>query len=314
MYWKENINCFLVRIKRKVLDMKQSVITIGNFDGVHLGHQAILNKVVDVADKENLKSIVVSFDSVINKTDVLLTTEQEKIDLLNSFSIDEILILKVSKKLVSTSADDFFEKFLVKKLNVKHIVVGYDAAFGKNREGNISWLKKKVKEKNIKLDIVKPVKINNIIISSSKIRDLIIKNKIDLANKMLGRFFEINGKHISGNKIGRTIGFPTINVETDKFKLLPKGVFGCLLVDKNNNSFFGLLNIGLRPTFKLKKSILSTEVHLLNFEGVWKQKNIKLLILKFIRKEKSFSSVDLLIKNIKKDIDNFKSQLKSFIL
>ena len=294
--------------------MQETAVTIGNFDGVHIGHQTILKKLIDVADKENLESIVITFDFTINKTDLLLSTNKEKIDQLSAFPIDKILILNVDKNLISTTADEFFDKILVEQLNVKHIVVGYDAAFGKNREGNISWLKKKVKEKNIKLDIVKPVKINNIIISSSKIRDLIIKNKIDLANKMLGRFFEINGKHISGNKIGRTIGFPTINVETDKFKLLPKGVFGCLLVDKNNNSFFGLLNIGLRPTFKLKKSILSTEVHLLNFEGVWKQKNIKLLILKFIRKEKSFSSVDLLIKNIKKDIDNFKSQLKSFIL
>lgn len=280
---------------------KGSVITIGNFDGVHLGHQTILKKLVDISKKENLKSIVISFDLSINKTDLLLSTEQEKIELLSDFALDEILILKVDKKLISTSADEFFENILIEQLNVKHIVVGYDAAFGKDREGNISWLKKKVKEKNIKLDIVSPVKVNNKIVSSSKIKQLISKNKIELANKMLGRFFEINGKHISGNKIGRTIGFPTINVEIDKSKILPRGVFGCFLIGKKKK-YYGVLNIGLRPTLKLKKIILSTEVHLLNFNGIWKEKNIKLLIFKFIRKEKKFSSVEVLTENIKKDI------------
>lgn len=280
---------------------KGSVITIGNFDGVHLGHQTILKKLVDVSKKENLKSIVISFDLSINKTDFLLNTEQEKIELLSDFALDEILILEVNKKLISTSAEDFFEEILVKQLKVKHIVVGYDAAFGKDRKGNIPWLKKKVKEKNIKLDIVKPVKVDNKIVSSSKIKQLILKNKIESVNKMLGRFFEINGKHVLGNQIGRTIGFPTINVDVDKSKILPKGVFGCFLVD-GNKKFYGVLNIGLRPTFKLKKKILSTEVHLLNFRGVWKEKNIKLLIFKFIRKEKKFSSVEGLIENIKKDI------------
>ena len=115
---------------------KGSVITIGNFDGVHLGHQTILKKLVDISKKENLKSIVISFDLSINKTDLLLSTEQEKIELLSDFALDEILILKVDKKLISTSADEFFENILIEQLNVKHIVVGYDAAFGKDREGS----------------------------------------------------------------------------------------------------------------------------------------------------------------------------------
>ena len=110
---------------------KGSVITIGNFDGVHLGHQAILKKLTDISKKENLKSIVISFDLSINKTDLLLSTEKEKIEFLSDFALDEIFILKVDKKLISTSADEFFENILIEQLNVKHIVVGYDAAFGK---------------------------------------------------------------------------------------------------------------------------------------------------------------------------------------
>ena len=285
--------------------IKSSVITIGNFDGVHVGHQAILKKLIDVADKENLESIVITFDLTINKTDLLLSTKKEKIEQLSAYPINKILVLKVNKSLVSTTADDFFDEILVKQLNVKHIVVGYDAAFGKGRGGNVLWLKNKVKEKNIKLDIIKPVKIDNKIVSSSKIKELIVKNKIDLANKMLGRFFEINGKYVLGNQIGTKIGFPTINVKTDKNKVLPRGVFGCMLVNKNNKSYMGVLNIGIRPTINLKKHNLSIEVHLLNFSGLWKSENIKLFILKFIRKEKCFPTIKILTENIKKDIESF---------
>ncbi len=292
--------------------MQETAVTIGNFDGVHIGHQTILKKLIDVADKENLESIVITFDLTINKTDLLLSTNKEKIDQLSVFPIDKILILNVDKNLISTTADEFFDKILVEQLNVKHIVVGYDAAFGKDRKGNISWLKKKVKDKNIKLDIIKPVKIANRIVSSSAIRNLIINNKIDLANKMLGKFFEITGIHVSGNRIGRKIGFPTINIKTEKNKVLPTGVFGTLLIDKDNNQYIGVLNIGIRPTIKLKNPTLSVEVHLLDFNGVWKKKNIKLLILNFIRKEKFFSTIDILKENIKKDIKFLKKYTKYF--
>ncbi len=290
--------------------MKQSVITIGNFDGVHIGHQAILKKLVDVADKENLESIVITFDLTINKTDLLLTTKEEKIEQLSAYPINKILILKVNKSLVSTTADEFFDEILVKQLNVKHIVVGYDAAFGKGRKGNVLWLKNKVKEKNIKLDIIKPIKTGNKIVSSSKIKELIIKNEIETANKMLGRFFEINGEHVLGNQIGTKMGFPTINIKIDKNKVLPRGVFGCLLTNKNDKKYIGVLNIGVRPTINLKKHNLSIEAHLLNFKGALKQKNIKLFILNFIRKEKKFSSIEILIKNIKKDIKFLKEYIK----
>ena len=126
--------------------MKQSVITIGTFDGVHKGHQAILNKVVEVAEKENLKSIVLSFESPVKQVSGLITTTEEKVNLLASFCVDEILLLPVTKKILSTTAEDFFETVLVKQLKAKHIVVGYDCTFGKDRNGNVAWLKKKCKK------------------------------------------------------------------------------------------------------------------------------------------------------------------------
>ncbi len=291
-------------------NLKQSVITIGTFDGVHKGHQAILNKVVDVAKKANLKSIVLSFENPVKQVSGLITNTEEKINLLASFCVDEILLLPVTKKMLSTTAEDFFETVLVKQLKAKHIVVGYDCTFGKARKGNVAWLKKNVKKYGIKLTVIKPVKIKNKIVSSSEIRDLIIKNDIVNTNKMLNRVFSFTGKHVTGNKIGRTLGFPTINIKTDETKLLPKGVFSCVVSDKKNNMYCGVLNIGIRPTVDLKEHKLSVEIHLLNFSGVWKEKYPIIYIYTFIRKEQKFKTIELLKKSIQKDIEITKKQFK----
>ena len=291
-------------------NLKQSVITIGTFDGVHKGHQAILNKVVDVAKKANLKSIVLSFENPVKQVSGLITNTEEKINLLASFCVDEILLLPVTKKMLSTTAEDFFETVLVKQLKVKHIVVGYDCTFGKGRKGNVAWLKKNVKKYGIKLTIITPVKVKNKIVSSSKIRELITKNNIKDTNKMLNRIFSFTGKHVTGNKIGRTLGFPTVNIKTDDTKLLPKGVFACMVSDKKNNMYCGVLNIGIRPTVDLKEHKLSVEIHLLNFSGDWKEKNPVIYIYDFIRKEKKFKSIELLKQAIKKDIIFTKKYIK----
>ena len=290
--------------------MKNSVITIGTFDGVHKGHQAILNKVAEISQKNNLKSIVLSFENPIKKVSGLITTTKGKINLLSSFGVDEILLLPTTKKMLSVTAEDFFENVLVKQLKAKHLVVGYDCTFGKDRQGNIKWLKQKVKNADIKLTIIKPVKVKNKIVSSSEIRSLIIKNDIVNTNKMLNRMFSFTGKHITGNKIGRTLGFPTINIKTDDTKLLPKGVFACSVTDSKSNVYYGVLNIGLRPTVKLKEHNLSVEIHLLNFSGVWKGKNPTIYIHKFIRKEQKFRSINILKEAIQKDIDITKKYFK----
>ena len=291
-------------------NIKQSVITIGTFDGVHKGHQAILNKVAEIAKEKNLKSIVLSFESPVKQVSGLITTTQEKVNLLASFCVDEILLLPVTKKMLSTTAEDFFETVLVKQLKAKHIVVGYDCTFGKDRKGTVAWLKKNVKKHGIKLTVINPVKVNNKIVSSSEIRNFIIKNNIEKANKMLNRKFSFTGEHMSGNKIGRTLGFPTINIKVDKEKLLPKGVFACMVSDRKKNMYCGVLNIGIRPTVDLKEHKLSVEIHLLNFSGVWKEKYPNVYINKFIRKEQKFKTIELLKKSIQKDIEITKKQFK----
>ncbi len=282
--------------------MKKSVITIGTFDGVHKGHQVILNKTVKIAKEQNLKSIVISFEKPFKNVPGLITDKKEKIDILSSFEVDEILLFPVNKKIISITAEKFFESILIKKLNVKHLVVGYDCTFGKDRQGNVDWLKKNVKKYGIELTVIRPVKIENKIISSSAVRELLEKSDVENASKMLNRIFGFDGTHITGNRIGRTLGFPTINIKTDKNKLLPRGVFACTVADKNFDIYKGVLNIGLRPSVKIKEHNLSVEVHLLNFSGVWKSRYIKVYINKFIRKEQKFKNIEELKKAIKKDV------------
>lgn len=282
--------------------MKGSVITIGTFDGVHLGHKAILDKVVKISKERDLQSIVITMEKPVKKVNGLLTLPDEKNEIISSFGIDKILVLPVNKTILNTTATEFFERIIIKQLNAKHIVVGYNCAFGKDREGNTSWLKETVKKHGIKLEVINPVKLTNQIVSSTKIRDFINKNKIDSANKILGRMFEINGIHVSGKKIGRTIGFPTVNVKVDKEKILPKGVFVCSVFDKTGNCYPAVLNIGTSPTIENAEHALSVEVHILNFYGQWKPKKIKILVHDFIRNEKKFSSIKLLQKAIQNDV------------
>lgn len=279
-----------------------TVITLGTFDGVHKGHQAILNKLVQTAQKEHLKSVALIFEKPVKQVSGLLTTTEEKIGLISSFPIDEIVLFPVNKKIISITAEKFFEDCLINKLNVSHFVVGYDCTFGKDRKGNINWLKKNVKKYGVKLTIVKPVKSGSKIISSSLIRDFIENDDIKKVNQMLSRNFSFDGEHIVGNKIGRTLGFPTINIKVDKNKLLPRGVFSCSVIDKNFNVYKGVLNIGLRPSVKLKKHNLSIEVHLLNFSGTWRSKQLTVIINKFIRSEQKFNNLEELKKAIASDI------------
>ncbi len=280
----------------------KKVITIGTFDGVHKGHQTILNTLVKTAKKENLASLVISFEKPVKQVSGLVTTTKEKIEYLSSFAVDEILLFPVNKKIISMPAEKFFKDVLIKKLNVAHLVVGYDCTFGKDRKGNVAWLKKNAGKYGVSLTIVKPVKIKNKIVSSSLIRELVEKNDIASVNKMLARPFSFEGEHIAGNRIGRKLGFPTINVKVDKNKLLPKGVFACSVIDKNLNIYRGVLNIGIRPSLKLKKHNLSIEIHLLNFSGKWHSKKLTVCINKFIRCEQKFKNLEDLKKAILSDI------------
>lgn len=281
--------------------MRRTVVTLGTFDGFHIGHSAVIKKTIEISKKYNLKSVVIVIEKPLKQIEGLITLSEEKLQILSSYPIDEILLIQPNKSLADMSADDFLKNVICEQLNAKHLVVGYDSCFGKQRQGNIKWLKKNIKKYDIDLTVISPVKVKGKIVSSTKIRNLILNNKIEQANLMLGRSFEITGNHISGNRIGRTINFPTVNIAVDENKILPKGVFICSLIDKNK-IFKGVLNIGTNPTIKKIKHKLSLEIHLFDFNKNKKFKTVKILVHKFLRKEKKFKNLDELKEQIVKDI------------
>ncbi|MDR3048745.1 MAG: bifunctional riboflavin kinase/FAD synthetase [Elusimicrobiota bacterium] len=279
---------------------KKSVITIGTFDGIHKGHLLLIKKTIDIAAKKHLKSIIIALEKPAKNSRELLTTIEEKKEILKTLSPDKFIIFPISPGFLSTSAQEFFDKFLISDCKMQTLVCGQDFTFGKNREGNINWLKKRTKERSIDLKIIPPLKISGRKISSSQIRRLLKSSQVEKATRLLGRPYTIDGIHFREKGIAAKMGFPTINLKTDPSKLIPCGVFASLIVYKNQ-LFPSIANIGYRPTL-YKTKTLSTEVHLLDFKGVWKIKKVKAALLKKIRPEKKFSSIRTLQAQIQKDI------------
>jgi riboflavin kinase/FMN adenylyltransferase len=279
---------------------KQSVITIGSFDGLHLGHKALIKTVLQSAKKSGLKSAVIVLEKPVRAVKGLLSLYDEKIEKLERCGLDVIAVLKVPSKILSVSPDKFFDEFLIKRLKIKELVCGQDFAFGKNRQGNLSWLKEKTKNCRVKLKVVKPLKINGVKASSSKIRALLAKGYVEKANKLLGRPYSFSGMPFRDRGIGKKLGFPTVNLKVSKDKILPLGIFSSVIL-KGQNVYPAVTNIGNRPTFKTENNVVA-ETHILNFKGKWGNSKTKVRLLKKIRNEKKFKSVKELKEQIAKDI------------
>jgi riboflavin kinase/FMN adenylyltransferase len=287
---------------------KQSALTIGNFDGVHKGHIALIKETLSIAKKRGYKSIIIAFQKPVKNNNQLLSLDGEKIEILKSFEPEEIIILPSDLSVLSQEAQDFFDEFLIKRCNASAIICGKDFAFGKNRKGSVSWLKNKTKESGILLKVLSPLKFKGEKISSTLIRKFIQSNNIEKANFLLGRPYSVEGIHFREKGIASKMGFPTINLKTDPSKLLPKGVFISLVSDKGA-LYPSITNIGYRPTISNEKEI-SIETHILNFKGVWRKKKNKISLLKNIRTEKKFKNLADLTNQIKKDIQKAKSYFK----
>jgi riboflavin kinase/FMN adenylyltransferase len=278
---------------------KKSVITIGTFDGVHRGHKLLINKTIFSAKKYGLKSVLITLEKPFKKNSLFLSSYEEKIEELKSFSIDKIVVINVPSKILSFSPNVFFDKFLLKELNVSRIICGTDFAFGKDKKGSLTWLKEKTKKCGVKLVIIQPLKFAGEQISSSNIRNLLIKGDVKNAKKMLGKNYCFSGLPFSEKKLGRKLGFPTVNLHLDKNKLIPKGVF-ISLISQNGRIYPSITNIGIRATFDRGDKIVP-ETHILNFNDVWKKKPTKITLLEKIRDEKKFTNVSLLKKQLSKD-------------
>ena len=284
----------------------ESIITIGTFDGVHKGHQKILKKLIKESSKLNLESIVLTFFPhpriVLNPNSPLklINTIDERSSLFENSGIDTLITHPFDKNFSELSPEEFVKNILVNKLNIKKILIGYDHRFGKNRTAGIKDLKKLGLKYNFNVIEISAEEQNNISISSTKIRNSIIEGNIRKANSFLGYDFSLKGKVIKGNKIGRTIGFPTANLEiNEEYKLIPKNGVYLIYTKFEKQVFFGMMNIGVKPTLKFKKE--SIEVNLFDWEKDIYGEFIEVFFLDYIRDEKKFDSLIELTHQIKID-------------
>jgi riboflavin kinase/FMN adenylyltransferase len=290
------------------------VLTLGNFDGVHLGHKSIFRILTDRARKKGGTSIVFTFVphplSVIapERAPKLLTTYKDKIKLIENSEVDVIICTHFTKEFAKVSAEDFAREILCKTLNVREVFIGSNYLFGKGRKGSPELLKKIGSECGFNVTIVEEIKIDDVTLSSSQIRRLIAKGKVDEASKFLGRQYSVEGIVVEGAKRGKSLlNVPTANLLTAN-ELLPKDGVYAVTVDIDGKTFGGATNIGYNPTFTDKK--FSFETHVLNFSGTLLGKTLRVHFVKRIRDEKKFSGIDELKAQMNKDIMSIVTILK----
>ena len=287
---------------------KRSIILIGNFDGVHLGHQKLFKLAKSYKKKYNLKIGVINFDPMpkmfFNKSlkNFRLSNISQKINLLKSMNVDFIITKKFDKIFSKTKSINFIKKILLQKLNAKFIFVSNNFRFGNKREGNVNLLINYEEDYNYKVIKPKPLITNHKIVSSTLIRNFLKNGYLEKANKLLDRKWCIEGIVQKGRQVGKKIGFPTCNIDIKDYVLAKPGVYAVKVLRKNNSKYIkGIANLGYRPTFNQKKILL--EVHLFNFSGNLYNKYLSVEFLKFIRKEKKFKNVNQLRARIKKDLN-----------
>lgn len=285
---------------------QSSVLTIGTFDGVHIGHQKIIQRLNEIKNKSVERSMILTFyphpRRVLDQSkDIkMLTTMEEKTHLLEKFGLDDLIIEPFTKEFSRLSALDFVRNILVNQLNIKKLVIGYDHHFGKNREGNFEQLIEFGDLYDFSVEKISAQEIESVSVSSTKIRKAIENGDITTANKYLGYNYLLTGEIIKGKGIGRQINFPTVNLKiAEDFKLIPKKGVYVVRAHFNKNTVFGIMNIGFRPTVGGKGQTI--EIHLLDFQGDLYGDKLQVEVLTRLRDEKKFESIDDLASQISKD-------------
>ncbi len=288
----------------EINNIKRSVVTIGNFDGIHKGHEVLIKKAVEYGKKNNIKSIVFTFENhpanyFVNNSIRNIISNEERINRLNKLGVDLVISIPFDKYMTKISAQDFVEKILVDKLGVEKIIVGDDFTFARNKEGNTDLLKNLSERYKYSLEVIKAIKINGTRISSTYIRNLVSQGDVYAVDEYLGYNYQLEGKVIHCKQLGRTIGFPTANIEVDKDVLIPKNGIYATRINIEGQIYFGATNIGFNPTVNGSK--LSIETNILQFNEDIYGKIIKIEFLERIRDEKKFSSLDELKNQLKRD-------------
>ncbi|MEZ4936678.1 MAG: bifunctional riboflavin kinase/FAD synthetase [Crocinitomicaceae bacterium] len=294
-------------IKNQVV---RPLLTIGTFDGIHIGHQEILRRLISEARSSNGESVLFTFNphprEVVfpeNHGLKMLTTLDEKMQILDELGLDTVILFPFTEEFSKLSAKDFVQQILVEQIGVQKVVIGYDHHFGNNREGNIELLKELGAELGFEVEEIPAQDIDNINVSSTKIRNALKEGKMEVVTQYLGRPFEINGIVVEGNKIGRTLGFPTANIEIgDEKKMLPCNGAYVVQIGLKGQVYRGMMNIGFNPTHNLQHKE-SVEVFIHQFEGDIYGEKVKIEVLTKIRNEQKFASPKELREQLKKDED-----------
>jgi riboflavin kinase / FMN adenylyltransferase len=280
-------------------EIQNPVLTIGTFDGVHIGHQKIIQQINQEADKLNGESVLLTFYPhpriVLNPKNhglSLIQTQKEKLKKLERFGLKNVIVIPFTPEFANLSAEDFVLKYLVEKLKVKNIVIGYDHQFGKNREGGVNFLNKLSVKHNFQVTEIPAQEINDVNISSTRIRKAIENGEIDVANEYLGETFSFDGEIVKGKQLGRTIGFPTANIKIlDTTKIIPSNGVYQVSIEIKGTKYYGMMNIGERPTVS-DSGIKSIEVNIFDFNDEIYGEIVAVCIFEKVRNEIKFDSID----------------------
>lgn len=286
---------------------ENAVVTTGTFDGVHLGHQHILKKLRELAKSNNGESVILTFFPhprivLNNDTDLkLINTIEEKIELIKEAGIQHLIIHPFTKEFSRTTSLEFVRNILVNKIGTKKLVIGYDHHFGRNREGSFEHLVEYGPTYGFEVEEISAHEVENVNVSSTKIRRALAEGNVEIAKEYLGRFFSVEGIVVKGNQNGRTLGFPTANIDIqNNHKLIPaNGVYAVKVIAGNKN-LSGMLNIGTRPTIDASEE-KSIEVNIFDFKEDIYGKKLKIYFVSRLRDEKKFENLELLKAEMKKD-------------
>ncbi len=286
--------------------VKPTVVTIGTFDGVHIGHRKIINRLVNTGKEEGLKSVILTFfphpRMVLQKDSniKLINTIEERREILESVGLDYLLIKEFTQEFSRLTAEDFVKTLLVDKLNAKKVIIGYDHRFGRNRNADIEDLKKFGDTYNFDVEEISVQDIDDVAVSSTKIRKALSEGDVERANMYLGYNFMLNGTVTKGKGLGRQLNYPTANIKIDEaYKLIPK--YGSYIVKAyiEEDMVYGMMNIGMNPTVNGDKETI--EVHFFNFNKDIYDQSLTIELLKRLRDEQKFASVESLKNQLEKD-------------
>lgn len=306
----------IVRGLKGLSNFKGCILTLGNFDGVHLGHAKILRRVSKEAGKLRVPSVTFTFEPHPLKVvspglePPLILSLEDKTSLISDFGIDCLVLARFTREFAKKHPDEFLDTIL-KRLAPKCIIVGHDFSFGKGRSGTVKRLITFGIKHGIKVEVVSPLKRSGDTISSSRIRELILHGDVKAASKLLGRLYSLCGKVKKGAAIGRTLGYPTANLQSRAELIPPAGVYAAYArVGKNGRTLFpAAINIGTAPTFKRGRAFI--EAHLLDFKGTLYDKLIKVYFIKRLRGEECFATAKELQRQIAKDVLRVRRATKS---